>query len=364
MSELYLGLMSGTSVDALDIALCEFSPNLRIYNACENNFPDQLRARIHSFCNAKTVLLDDYLLLERDYTQFCGEAVNRFLQQNDVSADKIRAIGFHGQTLRHLPEQGCTLQMGNPSLLAELTNIDVIADFRRRDLAAGGEGAPLVPAFHRYLTQEQSKPLALLNLGGIANLTIFDDAASVLGFDTGPANTLMDQWYAKHNQGHFDQDGQWAAQGTVNQSLLENMLSEPFFKRAAPKSTGRELFNLNWLEQHLKGYESINVKDIQRTLLELTAISVTHSLQQTRVAPKTLILCGGGANNSLLCGRIAMLLPTTSVLKSDSLGWPANHLEAAAFAWMASAFNSREPANLPEVTGAKGLRVLGALYPH
>lgn len=364
MTDLYLGLMSGTSVDALDIALCSFSSSIKIIHAGESRFNADLRRRIHHFCGNQHISLDELLLLERDYTEFCALAVNRFLEDYPHAVGHIRAIGFHGQTLRHLPEQGCTLQMGNPSLLAELTGIDVIADFRRRDMAAGGQGAPLVPAFHHYLTQDLKRPLALLNLGGIANLSILGIDNSVLGFDTGPANTLMDQWYAKHHQGTYDHDGAWAATGEVNFALLAHLLKEPYFQRKAPKSTGRELFNLSWLEQHLKGFESLIGEDVQRTLLELTAVSVTDALVRTGIEPQRLILCGGGANNRILCQRLEEHLHSTQVLRSDTLGWSADYLEAAAFAWLAAAFIKRTPANLPEVTGARGLRVLGALYPY
>ena len=364
MSDLYLGLMSGTSVDALDIAICSFSSGFKIIHAGESRFSADLRKRIHHFCGNQHISLDELLVLERDYTQFCAQAVNQFLEDYPQAAGQIRAIGFHGQTLRHLPEQGCTLQMGNPSLLAELTGLDVIADFRRRDMAAGGQGAPLVPAFHHYITKDLKRPLALLNLGGIANLSILGIDNSVLGFDTGPANTLMDHWYAKHNQGTYDQDGAWAAKGTVNAALLEHLLKEPYFQRKAPKSTGRELFNLSWLEQHLKGFEHLVDEDIQRTLLELTAVSVTNALGVRGITPQMLILCGGGANNRLLCQRIEEHLSSTQVLRSDTLGWSADHLEAAAFAWLAAAFINSTPANLPAVTGARGSRVLGALYPN
>ena len=359
MSDLYIGLMSGTSVDALDIALCRFSPELEIIATAEHSFPQELRERINQACSDIPILLDRLLSLEQDYTAFCADATAEFIHQH-TQAKYARAIGFHGQTLRHRPDLGASLQMANPSLLAERTGIDVIADFRSRDLAAGGEGAPLVPAFHQHLISDLERPLAILNLGGIANLSLFDRSDSVSGFDTGPANTLMDLWIAQHLSKDYDADGQWAASGSVNLRLLDSLLSEPYFQRSPPKSTGRELFNLEWLKAHLEQHPQISPADVQRTLLDLTAISVTKSLNRD---VKRLIVCGGGAQNKLLIQRIAQLLPDTQVERSDDLGWPASHLEAVAFAWLAQQHLLRQPGNLAEVTGAKGARVLGAHYP-
>lgn len=359
MSDLFLGLMSGTSVDALDIALCRFTPKLEIISRTEKPFDPVLRAKIHKASSSEPIALDDLLALEQAYTEFCADATHEFIsQQSNISM--IRAIGFHGQTLRHRPELGTSLQMGNPSLIAERTGIDVIADFRRRDLAAGGEGAPLVPAFHQYLVAEMERPLGLLNLGGIANLSIFNDDKSVLGFDSGPANTLMDHWIAKHSGASFDKNGAWAATGRVNNDLLDTLLNEPYFKRKPPKSTGRELFNLNWLTDALAKFAQLAPEDVQRTLLELTARTVAESIP---CKLRTLVLCGGGAANSLLIDRLSQLLPATELIQSDHLGWPASHLEAVAFAWLAQQHILGLPGNLPEVTGAMGPRVLGAYYP-
>lgn len=359
MSDLYIGLMSGTSVDALDIALCRFSPSLEILATAEYPFPQDLRQRIHQASSDRPMLLDDLLRLEQDYTSFCADATGEFIQQH-MQASSARAIGFHGQTLRHRPDFGATLQMANPSLLAERTGIDVIADFRRRDLAAGGEGAPLVPAFHQHLVSELDRPVAILNLGGIANLSIFSGSGSVSGFDTGPANTLMDLWIGQHLSKEYDADGQWAATGTVNPQLLDSLLTEPYFHRAAPKSTGRELFNVDWLTSHLEQHPDLSPRDVQRTLLELTAISVTQCLSPD---VRQLIVCGGGVRNRLLMQRIAQLAPQAQLQLSDDLDWPSSHLEAVAFAWLAQQHLARQPGNLAEVTGAKGARVLGAHYP-
>lgn len=360
MNDLYLGLMSGTSVDALDVALCRFKPEIEIVATADYAFPVELRQRINRACLDEPIKLDEFLLLERDYSQFVASSVTSFLTEHTLEPDSIRAIGFHGQTLRHRPDIACSLQMGNPNLLAERSGICVVADFRRRDLAAGGEGAPLVPAFHKYLVESLDRPVGILNLGGIANLSLFNESGGVLGFDTGPANTLMDQWIEIHRGVGYDERGQWAASGNLNEPLLKAMLAEPYFQRSAPKSTGRELFNLTWLRTILEQQEPLSPADVQRTLLELTAQSLTQSIEQ----PLTqLIICGGGAENSLLMERIRLLLPNTKVHTSDELGWPASHMEAVAFAWLAKRHLECQAGNLPEATGAVGPRILGAHYP-
>jgi anhydro-N-acetylmuramic acid kinase len=359
MTDLFIGLMSGTSVDALDIALCRFSPKLEILATAEHPFPPNLRTRINSACTDTPMLLDDLLQLDQDYSGFCAQATCHFIKTHSA-ADQIRAIGFHGQTLRHRPDLGATFQMANPSLLAERTGVDVIGDFRRRDMAAGGEGAPLVPAFHQYLIGETQRPVGLLNLGGIANLSLFETDGSVSGFDTGPANTLMDAWVEKSLGTSFDAGGEWAASGSVSDSLLTRFLSEGYFMRSAPKSTGRELFNYDWLSRHLSNHPDLHPADVQRTLLELTALTICNCLSSQL---KRLIICGGGAHNTLLVKRISELLPSTEVQLSDELGWPSSHLEAVAFAWLAKQNIERKAGNLPEVTGAAGPRILGAHYP-
>lgn len=359
MTDLFIGLMSGTSVDALDIALCRFSAKLEILATAEHPFPPNLRTRINSACTDTPMLLDDLLQLDQDYSEFCAQATSHFIKTHS-DPEQIRAIGFHGQTLRHRPDLGTTLQMANPSLLAERTGVDVISDFRRRDMAAGGEGAPLVPAFHQYLIGDTQRPVGLLNLGGIANLSLFDVDGSIRGFDTGPANTLMDLWIEKCLGRGFDKNGDWATSGKVNEALLSSFLSEPYFARSIPKSTGRELFNIDWLDKHLHRHPGINPVDVQRTLLELTVQTVCQNLKTDL---KRLIVCGGGAQNNALVKRIAQLLPNTHVQQSDELGWPSNHLEAVAFAWLAKQHLVGEAGNVPEVTGAKGARILGGRYP-
>lgn len=362
-SDLYLGLMSGTSVDGLDIALCEFEPNFRLVAAKCTPFPAELRARILSFSDDLPKQLDSLMRLDSEIAEFAGACINRFLASQNLEASRICAVGFHGQTLRHRPDQRNTLQTGNSALLAELTQIDIISDFRSRDLAAGGQGAPLVPAFHKYLVATQGEALiGFLNLGGIANLTLISDR-STRGFDTGPANILMDYWITKHQGKNYDANGDWAATGQISTSLLAD-LDHDYFHQIPPKSTGRELFNADWLEQIIAKHAEVSAPDIQRTLLELTAQTITNQLIQfCQPLPDQLYLCGGGAQNRCLIERLASLLPSISMKTTDDLCLHPDWVEAAAFAWLAKRFIEREPGNLPEVTGASGPRILGALYP-
>lgn len=362
-SKLFLGLMSGTSVDGLDIALCYFDPEYQLLHSRCFEFPDELKQRVIPFMTRQPQPIDELMILDRDLASFAAEAILIFLHDHRIDPKEVNAIGYHGQTLRHRPDEGCSLQAGNPNILAEITGIDVIADFRRRDLAAGGEGAPLVPAFHQFLTEKMRRPFALLNLGGIANLSLFTSDGDVQGFDTGPANTLIDQWIYQHKGVHFDTSGEWAASGTINQPLLETLLDEPYFKRTAPKSTGRETFNLEWLNKKLTAFDQLPPEDIQATLTELTAKTVADSLNQANLNHCQLILCGGGARNDYLVERLSSHLPNFTIISSDLLGWSADAMEAAAFAWLAWAFKQKKAGNIPAVTGAFGERLLGALYP-
>lgn len=365
MQDLYLGLMSGTSLDALDIALCRFEPEYQLLHSISIDLPSDLKKQIEALTFNDEIRLDQLMLLERDLACFASEATLTFLAQYRINPTQIEALGYHGQTLRHNPSEGCTYQAGDPNIIAEMVGIDVIADLRRRDLAAGGEGAPLVPAFHQFLTQALTPPYALLNLGGIANLSIFQNDHSVLGFDTGPANTLLDQWIAYHQNEPFDRFGKWAQHGSVKPELLERMLQDSYFQRDIPKSTGRERFNLHWLNRILDEYDSpYSAQDVQSTLSELTAKSVADALlRHTVKIPSQLIVCGGGALNADLITRLNHHLPATDIKISDELGWPADSLEAAAFAWLAYAFKQEKMGNIPSVTGAFGERRLGALYP-
>jgi anhydro-N-acetylmuramic acid kinase len=369
---LYIGLMSGTSLDGVDAVLARIGAagDTSLLGSMSTAFTPELRKalldlqspgsnEIHRENQAANALAIAY-----------ADAVKHLLAQNDLSSADITAIGAHGQTIRHQADLAHPLaythQTLNPALLAELTGIDVIADFRSRDLAAGGHGAPLVPAFHAQQFAAD-KNIAVLNLGGIANLTLLPSKGEVKGFDCGPGNILMDAWIADQ-QGHtFDENGTWASQGKVNQALLSSMMADAFFAKAPPKSTGRDDFHLKWLQKHI-GSENINSEDVQATLLQLT---VDSSLQAVLCyAPQTqiLIVCGGGARNTALLDLFkartkAVFKNSLEIVTSDALGIDPQLVEGLAFAWLAWAHKEKRPANLPAVTGAKGPRILGACYP-
>ena len=359
----YLGVMSGTSLDGLDIALVrqEDRPTLLAHHYLP--MPAALRAELLALCASGPDELARAATAEQQWVELAAEGIHKLLKREQLSPDDIRAIGSHGQTVRHEPARGFTVQIGNPALLAELTGIEVVADFRRRDVAAGGQGAPLVPAFHEALFDTQDSPCAVLNVGGFSNLSLIDPGREVRGFDCGPGNVLLDAWIGKVRGETFDRDGAWAASGLLNVALLLRLMSDPYFAGRGPKSTGRELFNLPWLESHLAALPPLPAADVQRTLLELTARSIIDSLQQAQSDTAELLVCGGGAHNGALMQRLQALLPSCRVASTATRGVPPDWVEAMAFAWLAHCCLERIPANRPSVTGARGLRVLGAIYP-
>lgn len=360
---LYLGLMSGTSLDGLDIALIEQSEKTTLLATHYLPMPDELRAELLALCAPGPDELARAAMAEQHWVRLAAQGMQTLLQQQELSSSSIRAIGSHGQTIRHEPARGFTIQIGNPALLAELTGISVVSDFRRRDVAAGGQGAPLVPAFHEALFGEQRSYRAVLNIGGFSNLSLLAPDQPVRGFDCGPGNVLMDAWIQRQRGDSYDRDGAWAASGKVQLKLLEALLSDPFFNTQGPKSTGRELFNLDWLDQHLGKQPGYAEADVQATLLELTAISISKALLSAQSATEELLVCGGGAHNRTLITRLAALLPGCVVNSTQTHGVPADWVEAMAFAWLAHCCLEGIPANRPSVTGANGLRVLGAIYP-
>jgi anhydro-N-acetylmuramic acid kinase len=368
MSGLFIGLMSGTSLDGVDGVLADLSTPLRPVGLAHAfvPFPEPLRQR---FLSLHTPSLNELDLAQRaglDLAQLYAQVVQRLLSDQGLSARDIQAIGAHGQTVRHQPrlgnEVGYTLQINQPALLAELTGMTVVADFRSRDIAAGGQGAPLVPAFHQALWGDPQRPIAALNLGGIANLSLMAPGQALLGFDCGPGNMLMDAWHQRHHGGAFDADGAWAASGQVDPALLADLRAEPFFALPAPKSTGRDLFHLNWLNDHLQRHRGIPPQDVQATLLELTAQTCVDALRRYLPTPAEWVVCGGGALNTALMQRLAQLAPCP-VVSSAAKGLHPCHVEAAAFAWLAQRTLSGQSGNAPSVTGARGERVLGAIYP-
>ncbi|MET0335236.1 MAG: anhydro-N-acetylmuramic acid kinase [Rhizobacter sp.] len=366
MAELFAGLMSGTSLDGVDGVLAEFSASgfPKVVSHAYRAFPETLRDELLALNTSGTDELHRSALASNALAQLYIEVVAELLANARVDAKAARAIGSHGQTVRHRPGLGYTWQINNPSLLAEKSGIAVVADFRSRDVAAGGQGAPLVAAFHRALFGTAGETRAVLNLGGISNLTALLADGRTTGFDCGPANVLMDLWCLRHTGQRFDADGAWAAQGHVQPKLLEVLRQEPYFAEAPPKSTGRDLFNADWLQQRLQTFGSAATnEDVQATLCELTAITCTDAIKAHAGASSELLVCGGGALNLHLMARLAHHLPGMAVLPSDARGLPAQHVEAAAFAWLAYRHAHGEPGNLSAVTGAAGPRVLGAWYP-
>ena len=369
--QLFIGIMSGTSLDGVDVALAAFEDE-----ACQViathfvAYEPALKLALLALHMPSENELERAVLMGNQLAIMYAQAVNALLANADIKPDKIAAIGCHGQTIRHRPHYkdgiGFTLQIGNAALLAELTGISVVSDFRSRDIAAGGQGAPLVPAFHHALFASPQLNRALVNIGGIANITYLDKSGEVLGFDSGPGNMLLDSWVKLHLGKDYDADGAWAATGIVLEPLLADMLAEPYFALPPPKSTGRDLFNDAWLTQHLlKQLNSPHLRsqDVARTLVALTAHTIFDALMQHCNAVDEVYLCGGGARNSLLKSDLQALLIGKKVSSTDALGIGVDWLEAVAFAWLAKQTINNKPSNLPAVTGAKGLRVLGAIYP-
>ncbi len=373
MADLFIGLMSGTSLDGVDGVIADFSAGGIAINAYASapfsvglrtellalNTPEGVN-ELHRAALAGNALARVYAAVTRD-----------LLGQAGVGTEAIAAIGVHGQTVRHRPGDfdgiGYTLQLNNPALLAELTGIEVVAEFRTRDVAAGGQGAPLVPAFHRALFARETEAVAVLNLGGISNLSLLPGtsgaAITVLGFDCGPANALLDHWCQTHLGQPYDAAGAWAASGQVLPALLERLLRDVYFAKPPPKSTGRDRFNPAWLATQLQHSSHAQSADVQATLAELTASSCAAGVLRYGSDSRTLIVCGGGALNDHLMSRLRALLPGVAVISSAERGLPPLQVEAAAFAWLARCTVRREAGNLASVTGAQGARVLGAIYP-
>ena len=403
MSDLYIGLMSGTSLDGVDGVLVDFSSKSSaaksgaksgansgansdgapvVLQHVYHRFPPELAQEFLALNTSGSDELHRAALGANALALVYADVVADLLAKSGTDRRHVAAIGAHGQTVRHRPQEfggtGYTLQLNNPALLAELTGIDVVADFRSRDVAAGGQGAPLVPAFHQAVFGRADEIVAVLNLGGISNISVISalglgtDAAprDVIGFDCGPGNALLDHWCQKHTGQAFDDAGRWAAKGRVDGVLLNLLLNEPYFSRSPPKSTGRDLFNVEWLTAKLAefngaaaGIGTSTVEDVQATLTELSAITCAADVKHYGVGSKSLIVCGGGAFNTHLMQRIQAHLPGLNVVSSLACGLQPLQVEAAAFAWLAAKTIKRETANLPKVTGAKGTRILGAIYP-
>jgi anhydro-N-acetylmuramic acid kinase len=360
--QFYIGLMSGTSLDGVDAALVDFGaawPDLLA--SAHLRFDPSLRAALLALNTSGEDEIDRSASLGNELARHYAAAVSEVLARAGVAADAVRAVGCHGQTVRHRPERGYSVQIGNPALLAELARIRVVADFRSRDIAAGGQGAPLAPAFHVFAFGSRDEDRAIVNLGGIANITRLSRSSPVIGFDCGPANCLLDLWAERHLGTPMDENGNWAAGGRVDEALLGRLLAEPYLAAAPPKSTGRELFNQAWL--FARDVAHSEPRAVQATLLEFTARCVAQACERHCPGTARVIVCGGGARNAALMGRLLALCTPLAVATSADCGLAPDAVEAAAFAWLARQAIEGIPANLPTVTGASGPRVLGAVYP-
>lgn len=360
--ELFVGLISGTSRDGVDAALVEFGQGSRVLAVHTHPIPGELRQRLID-CDAGTGLLE-VARLDHAVGELFAAAVNTLLNQARVPRAAITAIGSHGQTLWHQPSEGITVQVGDPSLIAERTGLSVVADFRRRDLAAGGQGAPLVPAFHLAVLGSPTENRVILNLGGIANVTVLPAgaASAATAFDTGPASTLLDAWIRRHRSRPYDDGGRWAGAGQVDTALLERLAEDEYFQLPPPKSTGFEYFNPDWLEARLE--QELRAVDVQATLAELTALTVAQAVADHAPNSQRILVCGGGSHNKDLLRRLEARLPAGCRLDSTAtLGIDPDYVEACAFAWLAQQHLAGRPGNQPAATGAAGPRVLGGFYP-
>mgnify|MGYP001815469152 FL=1 len=365
-SEVYVGLMSGTSLDGIDVAIVDFgnSPPRIIYGHT-TPYPDSVRQRLHNLCQSPSTTLDLLYGLDAELGELYAEAVNQALELASLDTAGVAALGCHGQTIRHSPDSAMpyTAQIGDPNRIAALTGITTVADFRRKDIALGGQAAPLAPAFHRFLFRSNDENRGLVNIGGIANITCLpaDTMQPVLGFDTGPGNTLLDYWNEKHQGSKFDDAGTWAGSGVVIDSLLEKMIStEDYFRLDPPKSTGTEYFNPNWLLKFID--EKYKANDVQATLVELTAITIADAISQLPQRLDSIYVCGGGAHNHYLLERLEANLAQGKLATTEALGLDPDFVEAAAFAWLARERINLQTGSIPEVTQAQHAGILGGVY--
>jgi len=365
MSELYIGLMSGTSLDGLDVAIVDFAtdrPSILVQDG--HAFPESMRGVLLEICHGVHDSLDRVAVLDVRFTRWCAEVVNETLARHRLRAGDIKAIGYHGQTVRHRPNQEApyTIQIGDPNVMAENTKITTVSDFRRRDLAAGGQGAPLVPAFHELLFRDHEVSRAVVNIGGIANVTLLPavEEKPVTGFDCGPGNVLLDLWIQEHHGEKYDTEGGWAATGTVNSKLLESFLGDKFFTLAPPKSSGREYFNLAWLRNH--AIEHDLPENVQATLCLLTARSIIDAIDRYGPETQEVLVCGGGVHNLVLLDWLHRLQNRYRIRSTNEYGIPPEWVEAMAFAWLARQTLRGETGNLPSVTGARHPVILGGIY--
>ncbi len=365
-TEYYLGLMSGTSADAVDLALVDFAnDNIKLAATHSFSLPTQIREQIHGLSSPSLNEIDRMGELDSELGEIFAESINQLTQKTGILSQQILAIGSHGQTIRHRPpgtlKHPFTLQIGDPNVIAERTGITTVGDFRRRDMAAGGHGAPLVPAFHRAIFQSKDVDRVVVNIGGMANITWLPKSGQTVGFDTGPGNVLMDSWILKTLGKAYDANGDWAASGKIDVDLLKALLGDPFFAQKPPKSTGRELFNLAWIEAHTAS-KNLAAEDVQATLLAVTAESIAQEICRLSDAPCEVFVCGGGAYNRKLMRELGRRLPQAIVTSTEALGIAPEWIEAMAFAWLARQTMNHRPGNLSAVTGAQREVILGGVY--
>ncbi len=365
MKNLYVGLMSGTSMDAVDAVLVDCSTALpKIIATHTHAMSNALKTNLLQLCSAGNDEINRLGKMDKLVGDLFADATLILLQKAQISPKEVMAIGSHGQTIRHRPDLSFTLQLGDPNIIAARTGITTVADFRRKDMAYGGQGAPLAPAFHRTVFHSNKKDRVILNIGGIANITLLkaNDPSFVLGFDTGPGNTLMDAWITQQKEVSCDVDGKWAASGSLHPVLLEKLLADPYFKLAPPKSTGREKFNLDWLQKNSHPCASRNNSaDIQCTMAELTATSIRDSIKN-RLSQAEILVCGGGAHNIYLMKRLQSLMPQNTLALTDDFGLPTDWIEAITFAWIAKQTINKQAIDLTQITGSKQPAVLGGIY--
>lgn len=360
--ELYIGIMSGTSLDGVDVALCEIDEkSCIVLDALEFPFPSELKAELLWMMSGEKITLEEIGRADCSLGMLFAEAISGLLVPKKIKNKSIKAIGLHGQTMWHAPdgEYPFTMQLGDANILAAKTGISVVTDFRRKDVALGGQGAPLAPAFHEFIFANINASIVVVNIGGMANITVLKKTHNdrLIGYDTGCGNVLMDMWIAKHKNLSYDKDGAWARSGEVDYTLLDVVMADEYFSLEYPKSTGREKFNEGWLDDILKGIQKvIPLQDIQRTLLELTALSISNEV--LKFNPDMTLLCGGGAKNSFLVERIKALMPNIEV----DIAKNADEIEAMTFAWLAYKRVHEEEVNLKDVTGARKNTILGAVY--
>ncbi|MCW8900521.1 MAG: anhydro-N-acetylmuramic acid kinase [Gammaproteobacteria bacterium] len=365
--DLYIGLMSGTSLDGIDAVLVEFkNDQVTVVDSTYLPLPSSLKNEIKSLINPGENEINRLTALDVKLGKLFAEAVKQLITKENINKEDIIAIGSHGQTIRHLPgaEFPSTLQISDPNIIAEETGITTVADFRRRDMAAGGQGAPLVPAFHEKIFRDTKKNRVILNLGGIANITLLpaDHMMPVTGFDTGPANTLINHWIQQQQNKNYDESGRWASSGEIDESFLEHLLNDDYFNLAPPKSTGTEYFNAAWLTKKLSKFPFLAAKDVQASLTTFTAKTITDAIKAYSNNLDEIIICGGGVHNDFLLQQLTLGLSHIEINSSAKYGLDPDFIEATAFAWLARQTLEHKPGNLPEVTGAKRAVILGGIY--